>query len=125
MRAIPLLIILAVASAAGSLLFAAEPAPVGTQPAPKPAPAKTGSPQENADVSTGKAAAPVAQSKAVQEKDETEKSPGKSPEKSSEKPEPKSAADKASAADTAASPQRFIPSEQVRADFDVSFPVDI
>jgi hypothetical protein len=25
----------------------------------------------------------------------------------------------------AASPQRFIPSEQVRADFDVSFPVDI
>lgn len=28
-------------------------------------------------------------------------------------------------ADRAASPQRFVPSEEVRADFDVSFPVDI
>lgn len=31
----------------------------------------------------------------------------------------------ASSPDTAGSPQRFTPSEQVRADFDVSFPVDI
>jgi hypothetical protein len=30
-----------------------------------------------------------------------------------------------SAADQKQSPQRFIPSEQVRADFDVSFPIDI
>jgi hypothetical protein len=30
-----------------------------------------------------------------------------------------------SAADKAPSPQRFTPSEQVRADFDVSFPIDI
>jgi hypothetical protein len=30
-----------------------------------------------------------------------------------------------SAADQKPSPQRFIPSEQVRADFDVSFPIDI
>ncbi len=34
-------------------------------------------------------------------------------------PEPKSAAD------AGASPRRFVPSEQVRADFDVSFPIDI
>ena len=31
----------------------------------------------------------------------------------------------ATAADKKASPQRFVPSEQVRADFDVSFPIDI
>ena len=39
----------------------------------------------------------------------------------------KTAADKAGAdkGKDKASPQRFIPSEQVRADFDVSFPVDI
>jgi hypothetical protein len=30
-----------------------------------------------------------------------------------------------SSADKKASPQRFVPSEQVRADFDVSFPIDI
>jgi hypothetical protein len=28
-------------------------------------------------------------------------------------------------ADKGSSPQRFVPSEQVRADFDVSFPIDI
>jgi hypothetical protein len=40
--------------------------------------------------------------------------------------EQESAADKKSGEKgSKASPQRFIPSEQVRADFDVSFPVDI
>jgi hypothetical protein len=38
-------------------------------------------------------------------------------------PVPKKGA--ATAADKAGSPQRFVPSEQVRADFDVSFPIDI
>lgn len=38
-------------------------------------------------------------------------------------PQPKKA--NPSQADKAASPQRFTPSEQVRADFDVSFPIDI
>jgi hypothetical protein len=38
-------------------------------------------------------------------------------------PAPKKGA--ATAADKAGSPQRFVPSEQVRADFDVSFPIDI
>jgi hypothetical protein len=37
----------------------------------------------------------------------------------------KTAADKSGEKADKASPQRFIPSEQVRADFDVSFPVDI
>ncbi len=42
------------------------------------------------------------------------------------KSEADQAADKAGEKDAAkGSPQRFIPSEQVRADFDVSFPVDI
>lgn len=35
------------------------------------------------------------------------------------------AAKSPSAADKKSSPQRFVPSEQVRADFDVSFPIDI
>jgi hypothetical protein len=38
-------------------------------------------------------------------------------------PAPKKASP--SAADRGASPQRFVPSEQVRADFDVSFPIDM
>jgi len=38
--------------------------------------------------------------------------------------EGKPSEDKPSAADKA-SPQRFVPSEEVRADFDVSFPIDI
>lgn len=50
-------------------------------------------------------------------------------EKPAEKAEEASAETKAgnekSAADQKPSPQRFIPSEQVRADFDVSFPIDI
>lgn len=35
------------------------------------------------------------------------------------------AASKTGDKETKASPQRFVPSEQVRADFDVSFPIDI
>ena len=43
-----------------------------------------------------------------------------------EKAGDKSAADKGAAtAKSGPSPQRFVPSEEVRADFDVSFPVDI
>jgi hypothetical protein len=53
----------------------------------------------------------------------------KSDDKPAAKPEVTESADAAatekSPADAKASPQRFIPSEQVRADFDVSFPIDI
>lgn len=42
------------------------------------------------------------------------------------KDQPAAAADaKKPAKDASGTPQRFIPSEQVRSDFDVSFPVDI
>lgn len=42
-----------------------------------------------------------------------------------ETPAEPAASNESSAADRKPSPQRFIPSEQVRADFDVSFPIDI
>jgi len=42
-----------------------------------------------------------------------------------EQDEDKAAAAKQRSAESKPSPQRFVPSEQVRADFDVSFPIDI
>lgn len=42
-----------------------------------------------------------------------------------EKPATPEASKPAKAKDASGTPQRFIPSEQVRSDFDVSFPVDI
>jgi hypothetical protein len=60
--------------------------------------------------------------------DETETKPTDEPadaEADSEEVPAEPAANESSAADRKPSPQRFIPSEQVRADFDVSFPIDI
>jgi hypothetical protein len=115
----------------GSLLFAAEQSPPA-QKAPATAGAEQTAPAQKAD-----AASPEKSTESSREKS-AEKSPEKSPEKSAETggaepkaeklpgeeqvPEPKRAA---SSADKAGSPQRFNPSEQVRADFDVSFPIDI
>lgn len=115
MRTIPLMIMLAAASITGSLpgssLLAAEPVPGNAQPAQ--APAKTG----NADRTTDDTQAPAQDASA---EDTSEKDKAAADKPAAGKPEPAK-----SAADKAASPQRFIPSEQVRADFDVSFPVDI
>lgn len=66
--------------------------------------------------------------KAEAEVEAAEKAPEKPAEAAKPAPaeEAKPAADaKKPAADAKATPQKFIPSEQVRSDFDVSFPVDI
>jgi hypothetical protein len=64
------------------------------------------------------AAVPPAATSGEPEKAATETAP--------KAPAPSAPAPKAATADSAASsPERFEPSEKVRADFDVSFPVDI
>jgi hypothetical protein len=110
MRTLPLIGLL-VACCATSTLWAAEPAPAkpAAAPAATPAPAP---------------ATPAAAESATPKSDEDSNA------KEADEGEEKQAAGKpkATAADKAgdkASPQRFVPSEQVRADFDVSFPIDI
>jgi hypothetical protein len=113
-----LVIMLAVFGASGSILLAAEPAAPPANEAKKAqkvdseksVPAETKSPQAGSET----AAAP--------EKDADKESATDAVADEDKDPEPKRAA---TAADKAGSPQRFTPSEQVRADFDVSFPVDI
>ena len=106
MRIVPLLIILGVTSVTGPLVFAAEPAPGDAQTDKQST--------DKAAAAAGDAADKKADKKVA---DDAEARPG---EKPAEKSEPAK-----SAADKGPSPQRFIPSEQVRADFDVSFPIDI
>jgi hypothetical protein len=106
MKTLPLIGLL-VACCATSTLWAAEPAPA------KPAAAPAATP----------AAAPAAES-ATPKSDEDPKAneAGEGEEKQAAGKSKPTAADKAG---DKASPQRFVPSEQVRADFDVSFPIDI
>jgi hypothetical protein len=130
-----MMILLAVTWAAGSLLFAAEtPAP----PSAKPDQPAEQTPKEPAEPGPSEpegtpAGAQAGDTDDAIADDEGEQDPGaqaeakpeeKKPEE--EKPEEKKGSDaqRASAADKG-SPQRFVPSEQVRADFDVSFPIDI
>lgn len=68
MRTIPLLIMLAVASVTGSLLFAAEPVPGNARPAQESASAKTGTPEETTDKSATDAAAQAAEGKVAEDK---------------------------------------------------------
>jgi hypothetical protein len=110
MRTIATLIVLASVSFSG-MLWAAEPAPAS---APQPKPTATTPNAKPADAKPDeKAAVPVAQDKAAAPAATEDKSPATT------------AADAKPKAEQKASPQRFIPSEQVRADFDVSFPIDI
>jgi hypothetical protein len=108
MKTLPLLGLLA-ACCVMSTVWAAEapPAKPATPPAATPAPA---------------APKPAATESATPKSDEDSKvkEGAEAAEKAAAgKPKPAaSAADKSS-------PQRFVPSEQVRADFDVSFPIDI
>jgi hypothetical protein len=102
----------------GSRLLAAEPTgqPAATKPAeaaPKPA-----QPAAKPEAAAKQPETP-AQSSAQSSESQPE---GKSADPDQD-PAPKKSA--ASAADKSGSPQRFVPSEQVRADFDVSFPIDI
>ena len=109
MRSAAYMILLLVTSMSASWLFAAEPAPA-TATKPEQAAA-----QNNPDADK-----PDADKKADANKDAT-----KPAADADAKDDEKSAADKSGDKAGKASPQRFIPSEQVRADFDVSFPVDI
>jgi hypothetical protein len=141
-----MLILLAVFWAAGSLLLAAE-----SPSTPKPAAAEKPAAEKPAAEKAGAAAKPAAEEKkAVADDSKTdtaqdkgsiaeqaeaalkaaaEADPGGAPSETP-KTEAAEAKDDAQVAPTASagrvsSPQRFVPSEQVRADFDVSFPIDI
>lgn len=106
MNPMRMLILLTVVGTTGSILFAAEPTGSRqSQPAAAPAPA-AGAQAEQQSESAAATDEKVADAAAAEEDDEA--------------PPPKTGAD-----NKGPSPQRFIPSEQVRADFDVSFPVDI
>jgi hypothetical protein len=143
-----MLILLAVFWAAGSLLLAAEspstPKPVATEKpvaAEQPAAEKAGAAAEKPATEEKKAAAEESKTDTAQDKGSiadqaeaalkaaTEADPGGAPSEPP-KTEAADAKDDTQAAPTASagkgpSPQRFVPSEQVRADFDVSFPIDI
>ncbi|MET0534784.1 MAG: hypothetical protein ABW171_11215 [Steroidobacter sp.] len=110
MKMLPLMVLIAACCATGTSL-AAEPVPA------KPAPAAA------AKDSAAKAAesTPPKSDEDPKVKDPKANDTGEDEAQAAAKPKP-SAADKAS---DKASPQRFVPSEQVRADFDVSFPIDI
>jgi hypothetical protein len=128
-------LVLIAMSFAATALWAAEPSTAPAQPVVKPAPAvEAGKPGEAAST----VAKPEDAASAV--KSDTAKvdpaKPDAKPETAkpdSTKPDPtKPGAAQAAAkpgekaaTDDKSSPQRFVPSEQVRADFDVSFPIDI
>lgn len=129
------LILLAVTWIAGTWLFAAERTPTPSSSSP-PA-ALTQTPAEPAQAGTSDATPESAPSEATQTNasEDTLASDASADEPAepaaaqpSEEPKVDKSAEGASAADTKSakgSPQRFVPSEQVRADFDVSFPIDI
>ena len=107
MKALRLLTLMAVCCATGtitSVAWAAEPAPA--RPA-TPAPAK-----------------PAGESTAPKADEQSSSAKGTQGEESAAGEEQKPAA-KPKASGKGGSPERFVPSEQVRADFDVSFPIDI
>jgi hypothetical protein len=142
-----MLILLAVFWAAGSLLLAAEsPSTPKPAAAEKPAAEKAGAAEkpvagEQPAAEEKKAAAEESKTDAAPDKGSiadqaeaalkaaAEADPGGAPSEPP-KTEAADAQDDTQAAPTASaskgrSPQRFVPTEQVRADFDVSFPIDI
>jgi hypothetical protein len=142
-----MLILLAVFWAAGSLLLAAEspstPKPVAAEKpavAEQPATEKAGAAEkpvaeekkaaaEESKTDTAQNKGSIAEQAEAALKAAAEADPGGAPSETP-KTEAADAKDDAQVAPTASagrgtSPQRFVPSEQVRADFDVSFPIDI
>jgi hypothetical protein len=115
MKALRLLSLMAVCCATGTMTevaWAAEPAaakpttPGAAQPKPpadESAAPKTGEPSS--------AAQPSSDAKGTQSEEDAEAQQAVTP--------------KPKASGKGGSPERFVPSEQVRADFDVSFPIDI
>ena len=126
MNPMRMLILLAVFWAAGSLLLAAE-----SPPASKPTPAATTSNPKT----DNKEAAKDGSKPSISEQAEAALKAAAEADGSAAKEPPKTEDKGAVQDDTQAppsdspgkgpSPQRFVPSEQVRADFDVSFPIDI
>jgi hypothetical protein len=121
-------LILVSMSFAAAGLWAAEPtATPPAQPTVKPAPAaETGKPGEAPTVAAKAEAAAKADPAKPDAKPDAAKTDPVKPDPA--KPGAAQAAAKPGekpAVDDKSSPQRFIPSEQVRADFDVSFPIDI
>ena len=119
-------ILLAVLWVSGSLLFAAENSATRSEAEPAaaaPAAAAEEAAAAPSEVGEGEAAPPVDGEIAEDAEAATQVATqgAQAAEAEDEDPEPESA----SAADRGSSPQRFVPSEQVRADFDVSFPIDI
>lgn len=133
MKIPPQLIMLAVVGVGGSVLFAAESNRQAQQRAVAMAPKAEVDPDKKlpsaTDEATGKPgdasksdasktdAGKTDAAKADAAKAEAAKNSTTAPDKAVEKP--------AATAKSGATPQRFVPSEEVRADFDVSFPVDI
>ncbi|MFC4310674.1 hypothetical protein ACFPN2_16395 [Steroidobacter flavus] len=109
MKALRLLTILAACCATGtvSVGWAAEPAPA--KPA-TPAAAKPADPKPAGESAAPKSDEQTQAQQGTKTEEDGEKTPAAKPAKSSGK---------------GGSPERFVPSEQVRADFDVSFPIDI
>ena len=143
MKPMRMLILLAVFWAAGSLLLAAE-SPPGSKSAPAARstgqsattePAKSGD-AKTSDAKTdakdaGKDGSKDGEKRSIAEQAEEALKAAAEVDGSAAKEPPKTEAqDDAQAppsgnADKGPSPQRFVPTEQVRADFDVSFPIDI
>jgi hypothetical protein len=110
MKALRLLTLLAACCATSTvtMAWAAEPPPAKpATPAAKPADSKPAS----------ESAAPKGDEQTqVQQGTKTEEGEGAAEQKVAAKPK---------SSGKGSSPERFVPSEQVRADFDVSFPIDI
>jgi predicted lipid-binding transport protein (Tim44 family) len=115
MNPMRLLILLTVVGTTGSILFAAEPAGTARQGQPAASAESAAAAKEAEQKKEGEAKKQEAPSAAG------DKQPAAATQGEDVDPAPPAKTD----ADKGPSPQRFVPSEQVRADFDVSFPVDI
>lgn len=133
-----LLVMLGVMWAAGSLLFAAESSPPARERAQQAAQTQQTQPQPEAQgQATAPASAPAPASEGApaqpaaddsQEAPEADAAPASTPDRDSEEQQGRDEAGATAKKDSTAAgraPRRFVPSEQVRADFDVSFPIDI
>ena len=126
-----MLVMLAVLWVAGTLLFAAESMPPAAKPRPAeatsvPAQAAAAEPMGQNNRAAGEPAVDAKDAPAKPDTPGEEELPDE--ETAAAPEESKTAggdAKQASSADKGSTPQRFVPSEQVRADFDVSFPIDI
>jgi hypothetical protein len=119
MKTLRLLTLMAMCCAMGTMTGVA-----GAAESP-PAKAATPAPAKPATQPAGESAAPKAdeQSSGTQPATTAQGTQGK--ESAAEAEERPVAAAKPKGSGKSGSPERFVPSEQVRADFDVSFPIDI